>query len=134
MLQAKKTVFNLAHMQKPLSKFSSVPTLQFWIAVKFNSTDLTGCTSPPCNLSRVLNNVDHLTRHSQHKAIGDRPLVFLVFYSKDFPWESNLSLSMTWFEINGCLVVPDNPIYQWGNQFVLSSCPLNNPICGGINP
>ena len=72
----KQPVFNLAHMQKTLSQFSSVPTLQLWIAVKFNSTDLAGCTSPPCNLSRALqgvlreNNVDHLTRHSQHKGVG----------------------------------------------------------------
>ena len=52
----KKTVLNLAHMQKTLSQFSSVPTLQFWV-VKFNSTDLAGCTNPPCNLSKALQKV-----------------------------------------------------------------------------
>ena len=30
-------------------------------------------------------------------------------------------------EINGCPVVPDNQNYQWGNQFVLSGWPLDNP-------
>ena len=31
------------------------------------------------------------------------------------------------FEINSCPVVPDNQNYHWGNQFVLSGCPSDNP-------
>ena len=113
----KKQFLTSPTCKKTLSQFSSVPTLQFWI-VTFNSTDLAGYTNPPCNLSKALqkvlreNNVDHLTSHFQHKAIGH--CFFLVFYPKYIPWESNLSLSTTWLEINGCLEVPDNPRYQWG--------------------
>ena len=38
------------------------------------------------------------------------------------------SMSLTaGIKINGCPVVPDNQNYQWGNQFVLSGWPLDNP-------